>query len=279
VESYWHHNLHKNKRNNWTFFDLYNRSSRKRWQDSPAWHAILKEVMGPNPKVTIHQHAGTPGMEYMLQKAVWPIKCVLERKGCKLILATILREGPSRSYSEITFHRTPHTQYVEKLIEFANGEVKYVLWGIPGNGQIRLFKADHNETVRARKVLSYFHIIGHTKALPIFFGAMHRTLGQPGKANFEHLNSGLKMRAKSQYNLTEEEKVLTRLLNEEDSKLFDTVCSPGRDLCGEAHTDLVCNNSNGLSSDSEENFPATFLTYAKGIYDGYRTDQGGGKKM
>ena len=252
---------YENKRNNWTFFDLYDGNSAKRWQDSPAWHAILKEVMGPNPKVTIHQHAGTPGMQYMLQNAVWPVKCVLERKGCKLILATILREGPSRSYSEIAYHRTPHTQYVERLIEFANGEVKYLLWGIPGNGQIRLIKANHNETVRARKVLSHFHIIGHTKALPNFFGAMHRTLGQPGKANIPHINSGLA----ATYKLTEEEKALTRLLNEEDSKLFDTVCSPGRDFCGEAHTNLVCNNSSGLTNDSEANFPADFLTYAKGI--------------
>lgn len=258
------HYLHTNAQNSsWNFFDLYDLRSAKRWQDSPAWHGILKEVMGPNPKVTIHQHASSPGMEYMLQNAVRPIKCVLERKGCKLILATVLREGPSRSYSEIAYHGTPHAQYVEKLIAFANGEVKYLLWGIPGNRRHRLFKADHNETVRARKVLSHFHIIGRTKALPKFFGAMHRAIGGPGKVNTPHINSGEK--AKSQYNLTEEEKALTRFFNEEDSKLFDTVCSPGRDFCGEAHTDLVCNNSSGLTSESEANFPAKFLTYAKGI--------------
>lgn len=252
------------KAKGWTLYDLYDKKTAKRWQDSPAWHGILKEVMGPNPKVSIHQHASTPGMEYMLQNAVWPIKCILERNGCKLILATILREGPSRAYSEITYQKTPHTKYVEKLIEYANGETKYLLWGIPGNGKTRLFKADHSETVRARKVLSHFHIIGHTKVLPNFFGAMHRVLGQPGNVTVPHSNSGLDKKL-DQYKLTEEEKALTRLFNEEDSKLVDTVCSPGRDFCGEAHTDLVCNNSSGLTKDSEANFPADFLTHAKGI--------------
>ena len=98
---------------NWTFVELwYDRQmgaspmKSRRYKDTEAWKTMERALAEEaQPKVFVHDHNNMAGFddENMFDEVLRPMACALEARGCKLTLATMLREPTSRAKSHVFF--------------------------------------------------------------------------------------------------------------------------------------------------------------------------------
>ena len=98
---------------NWTFVELwYDRQmgaspmKSRRYKDTEAWKTMERALAEEaQPKVFVHDHNNMAGFddENMFDEVLRPMACALEARGCKLTLATMLREPNSRAKSHVFF--------------------------------------------------------------------------------------------------------------------------------------------------------------------------------
>ena len=98
---------------NWTFVELwYDRQmgaspmKSRRYKDTEAWKTMERALAEEaQPKVFVHDHNNMAGFddENMFDEVLRPMACALEARGCKLTLATMLREPNARAKSHVFF--------------------------------------------------------------------------------------------------------------------------------------------------------------------------------
>jgi len=102
-------------------------------------HPVLNDEA--HPRLIVVQHHRAPGLgEYLLAEVVEPLKAHLRRKGCDLVLTTMLREPVSRTKSgffylkgrpPVPFLSSDTLRYFADRV--ADAQMRYVLYSLRGS--------------------------------------------------------------------------------------------------------------------------------------------------
>lgn len=103
----------------------------RRWNEAIDWHQTVKnELAKPQPRLLVHQHTAMPGFgAYTVRRVLQPLACELQTKGCRLLVATILREPVSRIRSEVIYIHALLTGKMGRAF-FVNASMPFDIEGI-----------------------------------------------------------------------------------------------------------------------------------------------------
>jgi len=166
------------------------------WNNSRQWQSLLREVYtAKQPRFIMSAHHGTPGMgDYLLENEMPRLRKALEAKGCRLVLATTLREPVARTISSAQhMSRIGRAGMSQRdLPAFldrgeSNFQVRYVMstksW-LPlsdiatddddddsDDGKYVWSESDdHSQLAPAIRTLEQFDLVGRTEELADFIG-------------------------------------------------------------------------------------------------------------
>jgi hypothetical protein len=231
--------------------ESYGLSPAQAWElGSPVWRRILTHAgAAARPHLIVEQHIGTPGLGGpFMQSVLANMSCALRRKGCRLLLATTLREPVSRMASGIFFHHLKHNK-VENYIEHNQDVLLNFLWsteqswykswswqsqkwagdsldsrlnstpGAPeqgdlGEGLVALAHA--RVQARVKSMLRYFELVGTTDELEGFARLLYQTLGWQWRGMLKTNPSA------HPYELTPAELARIAQQNERDTQFYQT---------------------------------------------------------
>ena len=158
----------------------------EKWKSSAGWRWV-QESMERNwrPKMILEGHHGAPGLEYMLDNELKDVASELERRGCALQVATVLREPISCMVSSIVFNGGDlknETRAIEGVTWENNAQARYLLHGHPLQWpdawhELALDGEAQELDRRVQKVLARTSLVGTTERLADFMHAINDLLG------------------------------------------------------------------------------------------------------
>ena len=95
-----------------------------------TWQSILNMTRDlRQPKAIVYHHHGAPGLRDTFERELKPLSCALAAKGCRLVLATTVREPTTRmvatyNMDALNGHELPLHEYVSAN---SNVQAKYLL--------------------------------------------------------------------------------------------------------------------------------------------------------
>ena len=223
--------------------------------DDDRWRKALSV---PRPRIVAEHHICPNGFrEHYLPKLI-QLNVTLQKRGCRVVLVTLLRSPVALMESLIFFWRVKHPD-VRGLVEHMNNwQVKWILFGHQSDGTWPS-TAITNESFtgelraladRAKQVLSHFDIVGRTEQLDLFISRLCRLLGTRPIPT-PHSNPSPRP-----YQLTSDDRAWIRQHTAADKWLYAhssgafSLPAPS-DGCTDA-------------ADCQRNFPANYCTNAKG---------------
>ena len=130
--------------------------------NSRTWAHIRREVEGSTkPRLVVEQHTGSLGLgEALLHAPLAELACALKRKGCRLMLATALREPLAHAQSLAFYHGISRHRFDTFGASTANAQSRYVMGSALGR------QSGDDETLRRETLstLDYFEAVGCTEA-------------------------------------------------------------------------------------------------------------------
>ena len=217
---------------NWTFVELwYDRQmgaspmKQRRYKDTAAWKTMERALAEEaQPKVFVHDHNNMAGFDddNMFDEVLRPMACKLEARGCKLTLATMLREPNSRAKSHVFFEGgVTHDNFQQRMGSISNYQTHYLLHN---HNFHKIQKLDETDQTRASQILQHFELVGRTEDHDKFKDFMHTVMGVPSAPNENSDNNKTPDGQKLQ--LTQDEELVAREQNLLDTKLFNGLCAP-----------------------------------------------------
>jgi len=220
---------------NWTFVELwYDRQmgaspmKSRRYKDTEAWKTMERALAEEaQPKVFVHDHNNMAGFddENMFDEVLRPMACALEARGCKLTLATMLREPNSRAKSHVFFEGgVTHDNFQQRMSSISNYQTHYLLHN---HNFHKIQKLEEADQTRASQILQHFELVGRTEDHDEFKEFMHTVMGMPNEPNENSDNNKTPDGQKLQ--LTQDEELVAREANLLDTKLFNGLCAADGD--------------------------------------------------
>jgi len=122
----------------------------------------------------VHQHAFAPGMKYAFKNYIPKFKRNVESKGCKFILATMLRKPEARMLSHLKYFIIDQDDSTDYIMKYgANWILRYLVYGecdytfdpphCVGKGQPLVKFSDVKEGI---EIMKHFDIIGTIEEFP-----------------------------------------------------------------------------------------------------------------
>ena len=148
--------------------------------NSRTWAHIRREVEGSTkPRLVVEQHTGSLGLgDVLLHTPLAELACALKRKGCRLMLATALREPLAHAQSLAFYHGISRHRFDTFGASTANAQARYVMGSALGR------QSGDDETLRRETLstLDYFEAVGCTEAancggIAALLRTLHATLG------------------------------------------------------------------------------------------------------
>ena len=216
---------------NWTFVELwYDRQmgaspmKSRRYQDTAAWKTMERALAEQEqPKVFVHDHNNMAGFDddNMFDEVLRPMACALEARGCKLTLATMLREPNSRAKSHVFFEGgVTHDNFQQRMNSIGNYQTHYLLHN---HNFHKIQKLEDADQTRASQILQHFELVGRTEDHDDFKDFVHTVMGVPSAPNENSDNNKTPDEQKLQ--LTQDEELVTKEQNLLDTKLFNGLCA------------------------------------------------------
>jgi hypothetical protein len=220
---------------NWTFVELwYDRQmgaspmKSRRYKDTEAWKTMERALAEEaQPKVFVHDHNNMAGFddENMFDEVLRPMACALEARGCKLTLATMLREPTSRAKSHVFFEGgVTHDNFQQRMSSISNYQTHYLLHN---HNFHKIQKLEEADQARAAQMLQHFELVGRTEDHDEFKAFMHTVMGMPNEPNENSDNN--KTPDAQKLELTQDEELVARESNLLDTKLFNGLCAADGD--------------------------------------------------
>jgi len=221
------------KANGWAYERMFGRPV-SLWNTSLGWRRVVAEMRKPRPSIAfVSQHHGAPGLggsDDMLRSTILPMRRALEAKGCRLVLATVLREPVERTISSLFFNNIGRRQLPSwAASEGSNYQTKYLVGGWRlATAQSRK-RPSRVPLASASAMLSHFDLVGRTEAMSAVLQAMDRITGVEGGhgAATPQLNRGRTRR----YSLTPSEVRLLHNHTWADASLYYRFCQCGAHAC------------------------------------------------
>ena len=215
---------------NWTFIELwYDRGmgpspmKSGQFKGTAAWKALQNTLREQEqPKIFVHDHNNMAGFDdrELFEKTLRPMACDLEARGCKLTLATMLREPNSRARSHVFFEGgVTHKNFGQRMQSISNYQTHYLLHN---HNFHQIKKLKNEDLTRAWHYLQHFEVVGRTEDHDVFKEHMHTLLGLSDEANDESDNNRTPDSQKLQ--LTPDEEFTVRQSNLLDSELYNGLC-------------------------------------------------------
>ena len=221
--------------NNWTLAELwYDKTMGKEhglatgaFGKTTAWKTLQRHVAGTTPpRVIVHDHNNMVGLDdqNFMDAMLRPMACALERRGCKLTLATMLREPAARAKSHLFFEgNVDHDNYGERMKSISNYQSHYVLHNHNFHN-ISQLTADDGD--RAADILQHFDVVGRTEEQGRFKEIMYDMLGWSSSDGGEAADHNVTPEGQK-LELTDSEESLARSTNELDTHLYRRFCADG----------------------------------------------------
>lgn len=221
--------------NNWTLAELwYDKTMGKdhglatgAFSKTTAWKTIQRHIDGDAPpRVIVHDHNNMIGLDdqNFMDATLRPMACALEKRGCKLTLATMLREPAARAKSHLFFEgNVDHDNFGERMRSISNYQSHYVLHN---HNFHRITQLTADDRDRAADILQHFDVVGRTEEQGRFKEVMYGMLGwstNDGSRSADHniTPEGQKLE------LTDSEEDLARSTNALDSDVYRRFCADG----------------------------------------------------
>mmetsp|Transcript_5636 Transcript_5636/g.22156 ORF Transcript_5636/g.22156 Transcript_5636/m.22156 type:complete len:312 (-) Transcript_5636:606-1541(-) len=178
-------------------FNFFGRLQEYKWEkDVERLHELFEQV---NSKAgsrfcVHHHHAGPMLHEFLPQLREWRAK--LEKKGCTMLLATVLREPYKQVLSELAFNHISRESLGDWLIKHQSVQTQYLIFNHleyyigstpfrngttqTKTGLTLTFSINRNRTyiIEAKRVLDEFDLIGTTDCLHAFAARLDQFLGR-----------------------------------------------------------------------------------------------------
>ena len=219
--------------NNWTLAELwYDKTMGKEhglatgaFGKTTAWKTIQRHVAGSAPpRVIVHDHNNMVGLDdqNFMDATLRPMACALEKRGCKLTLATMLREPATRAKSHLFFEgNVDHDNYGERMKSISNYQTHYVLHN---HNFHRITELTADDRDRAVDILQHFDVVGRTEEQGRFKEIMYGMLGWSSNDGSKAADKNVTPEGQK-LELTDSEETLARSTNELDSHVYQRFCA------------------------------------------------------
>lgn len=188
----------------WTFIDLYSykhcdpalkEANMSMWETSATWQHALRELGKEKPRLFVHQHHCSPGVNKVYAQ-LQMLNKTLQKRGCRVSISTLVREPLSRVQSAIFFVKpTPTREELEGFIaNGANVQTDYLLDGhrdvLPYTTQVVKCRRPNMTRLRqAMETLKGFDLIGRTTRMDEFIGRLTAMISVPAPAKTPHVHA------------------------------------------------------------------------------------------
>mmetsp|Transcript_29448 Transcript_29448/g.68833 ORF Transcript_29448/g.68833 Transcript_29448/m.68833 type:complete len:294 (-) Transcript_29448:123-1004(-) len=133
---------HQSPKLGWSFIDLFVPSRKKgvnckepnlthtdmrHWSGSRIWRRALLELKKPLPRLVVHRHLCPPGLGAGLLEQLEVLNATLARKGCRLMLATVLREPHTWMQSMLSWTHIPRSRQRSFIAQSSDFQLKAIV--------------------------------------------------------------------------------------------------------------------------------------------------------
>ncbi|KAL3910636.1 MAG: hypothetical protein SGPRY_008987 [Prymnesium sp.] len=193
----------------WKFVSFWHReNSSWEWWASEQLQQIYNASKMDHPRLVVHQHHGTPGMnEAFLRDVVQPVACRTQASGCRFTLATTLRLPESHVRSLSIYGHWLSQYYDHRIYNYSfhvtrNAQSSYVLNGhmLPQNSPS--FSRGDISVERVRPILRKFNLVGFVEELHQFVVDLESHWGVPSglvTRHAPHLNKHVPLEKSRKY--------------------------------------------------------------------------------
>jgi hypothetical protein len=162
------------------------------WNVSNQWqNNVAAKLKADKPKIIIHDHHLMPGLNnpYMQEHVLGPMARDLQRKGCELRFATILREPIGHAMSRVRNEfatQSVHERFNQFSSQMSNSMAKYVVYNFASQWPeaLREYRVqpqiDEDLLKNSSIILANFDLVGRTEELDEFVRHVRLTLGWEG---------------------------------------------------------------------------------------------------
>jgi len=123
----------------WKYIDFCGSNAKPQWNASLSFRRINHwvDLVRPTykPRLTVHHHNGVPGvLEPSVFRYLKSLRERLQRRGCTLLVMTMLREPVAREISNVMFSRVAPPRLCEHAQALSDAQFRYLsaTWGAPG---------------------------------------------------------------------------------------------------------------------------------------------------
>ena len=185
-------------------------------------------IAEPQPLAVVIHHMGAPGFPSLRLSMLEPLRALLGKKGCKLMLTTMIRDPTQRTISSMYYNKL--RKFSHSFVGRAsNVQATMILEGWPSWNKSAwdLRRQSPHLFDDARSALKDFDAVGRTEELGLFWSYINDFLRCP-EPRSNIFNPSTKL-----FNITETQMQIIRSSNDADRRLYDNYCSETADSPGD----------------------------------------------
>ena len=190
--------------------------------------------VGPRarPQLIFELHTeqwGTLARRDFAEGVFWPMETMLAARGCRILIATVLREAKALAKSDIFYNHVPRDELMRNLVHRHDFQSQFLFTSKNGPNCNGGFRAD-SCAAGARRLLADFDLVGRTEELPAFIDALRRLLHWPAAAVLaDHLSNPTPNDQKWRFNASED-RLLSQYTSEDELLYSSFLCSRAIEL-------------------------------------------------